>query len=249
MDIGSATFLYYTTSSRPHYREFEFQMPANPRNRGSNISPADELFHKGKFLPLHLPPRLQMVQKLLQTSTTPPRAKPPDTFEKKMTTTSSTTTTISPATCGYVSVELDAEDYLLECSIGLVQSNPNKTWSKRIKPIRYSSLGLKLKASGAYLKSFFTKSSCSDESCAVPEAKECSNGHGKAGKKKPFGQIRRERFPVADSIAAAALIRSMHGEEELGHRKSFSGIIKWNFDNQICVYFLIMLFLLFKCKF
>ncbi|XP_010920745.4 probable membrane-associated kinase regulator 4 [Elaeis guineensis] len=245
MDISSATFLYYTISSPPHSREFEFQMSANPRDRESTTSPADELFYKGKLLPLHLPPRLQMVQKLLQSSTSPPHAKPPDAFEEKMATTPSTTTTttntaagtpfescnISPATSGYARGKLNPEDYLFECSIGLVRSNPKKSWSKRLKSISHSSVGLKLKASRAYLKSFFTKSSCSDESCALPKAKECSNGHAKAGKKKPLGQIQRERYPAADN-SAAALMRSIHGgkpnDEELGHRRSFSGIIKWN---------------------
>ncbi|WVZ95956.1 hypothetical protein U9M48_041656 [Paspalum notatum var. saurae] len=36
-------------------------------------SPADELFYKGKLLPLHLPPRLQLVQRLLQEQQ-PPQA-------------------------------------------------------------------------------------------------------------------------------------------------------------------------------
>ena len=31
--------------------------------------PADELFYKGKLLPLHLPPRLLMVQKLVEDYT------------------------------------------------------------------------------------------------------------------------------------------------------------------------------------
>ncbi|KAG1339180.1 putative membrane-associated kinase regulator 4 [Cocos nucifera] len=178
-----------------------------------------------------------MVRKLLQSSTAPPHAKPPDAFEEKMatltpsTTTTNTTTSTPFESCsispGYVSGELNPEDCLFECSVGLVPSNPTKSWSKRLKSIGHSSLVLKLKASRAYLKSFFTKSSCSDESCALPKAKECSNGHARAGRRKPFGQIQRERYPVA-----AALTRSIHGgkpnEEELGRRKSFSGMIRWN---------------------
>ncbi|XP_008795518.2 probable membrane-associated kinase regulator 4 [Phoenix dactylifera] len=234
MDIGSATFLCYTISSPPHSKEFEFQMSANPRDRESTTFPADELFYKGKLLPLHLPPRLQMVRKLLQSSTSPPHGKPPDAFEEKMATTPCTAAStpsekccsISPATSCHVSGELNSEGSLSECSIGLVQSNPKKSWSKRLKLIGQSSLGLKLKASRAYLKSFFAKSDCSDES------KECSNGYAKAGKKKPFGQIQRERCYLVGDKGAATLMRSIDGgkqnEEEWSHRKSFSGIIKWN---------------------
>ncbi|KAK4342950.1 hypothetical protein RND71_038766 [Anisodus tanguticus] len=60
------------TSSSPQIsREFEFQMSSvsiNDKVTTTTTSPADELFYRGKLLPLHLPPRLEMVQKLLQTS-------------------------------------------------------------------------------------------------------------------------------------------------------------------------------------
>ncbi|GAB2300527.1 hypothetical protein Dimus_034567 [Dionaea muscipula] len=48
-------------------REFEFQMSSVGADEKESATPcpADELFYKGKLLPLHLPPRLQMVQKLL----------------------------------------------------------------------------------------------------------------------------------------------------------------------------------------
>ncbi|KAM0845608.1 hypothetical protein ACQ4PT_056244 [Festuca glaucescens] len=52
--------------------EFEFQSAAtggvsrHDREAAAYESPADELFYRGKLLPLHLPPRLQLVQKLLQ---------------------------------------------------------------------------------------------------------------------------------------------------------------------------------------
>ncbi|RVW98866.1 putative membrane-associated kinase regulator 4 [Vitis vinifera] len=63
----SANFLCYSINSPPQSREFEFQMSSISHGR-EFISPADELFYKGKLLPLHLPPRLQMVQKLLHNS-------------------------------------------------------------------------------------------------------------------------------------------------------------------------------------
>ncbi|KAK4349073.1 hypothetical protein RND71_031828 [Anisodus tanguticus] len=62
-----------SSSSSPQIsREFEFQMSSVSINdkdtTTATTSPADELFYRGKLLPLHLPPRLEMVQKLLQTS-------------------------------------------------------------------------------------------------------------------------------------------------------------------------------------
>ncbi|KAG6551162.1 hypothetical protein Mapa_007397 [Marchantia paleacea] len=54
-------------------QEFEFSMsvdPAEPVEK--EISPADDLFYKGQLLPLHLPKRLQMVQKLSSPKQTSP---------------------------------------------------------------------------------------------------------------------------------------------------------------------------------
>ncbi|XP_009776902.1 probable membrane-associated kinase regulator 4 [Nicotiana sylvestris] len=57
------------TSSSPQSRDFEFQMSSISIDKEiTTTSPADELFYRGKLLPLHLPPRLEMVQKLLHTS-------------------------------------------------------------------------------------------------------------------------------------------------------------------------------------
>uniref|UniRef100_A0A0E0PGT8 Uncharacterized protein n=1 Tax=Oryza rufipogon TaxID=4529 RepID=A0A0E0PGT8_ORYRU len=47
------------------FREFEFHSSGAVVSKAF-ASPADELFYKGNLLPLHLPPRLQLVQKLLQ---------------------------------------------------------------------------------------------------------------------------------------------------------------------------------------
>ncbi|GLJ37810.1 hypothetical protein SUGI_0768760 [Cryptomeria japonica] len=52
--------------------EFEFNISISAGNKAqlvseeipNDVSPADELFYKGKLLPLHLPPRLQMVRNL-----------------------------------------------------------------------------------------------------------------------------------------------------------------------------------------
>ncbi|XP_055811633.1 probable membrane-associated kinase regulator 4 [Solanum dulcamara] len=69
MEVTSSS----SCSSPQISREFEFQMASVSINDKDTItttttSPADELFYRGKLLPLHLPPRLEMVQKLLTTS-------------------------------------------------------------------------------------------------------------------------------------------------------------------------------------
>ncbi|XP_078178409.1 putative membrane-associated kinase regulator 4 [Carex rostrata] len=45
--------------------DFEFKMSSNNLERETNTFPADELFYKGNLLPLQLPPRFELVQKLL----------------------------------------------------------------------------------------------------------------------------------------------------------------------------------------
>ncbi|CAN4116880.1 unnamed protein product [Withania somnifera] len=70
MEVTSSS----SCSSPQIRREFEFQMSSVSINdkdtttTTTTTSPADELFYRGKLLPLHLPPRLEMVQKLLTTS-------------------------------------------------------------------------------------------------------------------------------------------------------------------------------------
>ncbi|KAH9326377.1 hypothetical protein KI387_006555 [Taxus chinensis] len=53
------------SGNRAESREFEFDAKALLDDPDSVASPADELFYKGQLLPLHLPPRIQMVEKLL----------------------------------------------------------------------------------------------------------------------------------------------------------------------------------------
>ncbi|KAJ4804562.1 membrane-associated kinase regulator [Rhynchospora pubera] len=52
--------------SPSHCGDFEFKMSSNNPERENNTYPADELFYKGNLLPLQLPPRLELVQKLYQ---------------------------------------------------------------------------------------------------------------------------------------------------------------------------------------
>ncbi|MBA0571947.1 hypothetical protein Golob_002316 [Gossypium lobatum] len=117
--------------SNPISREFEFQMSSVSIEKEPTNSPADELFYKGKLLPLHLPPRLQMVQKLLQNSITEPHKKD-----------------ISPSS--------ESSGDQLEHSNGGSGENPKKSWTKKLKLIKQSSIGSKLKkASRVYLRYLF----------------------------------------------------------------------------------------------
>ncbi|KAI3520055.1 hypothetical protein L1887_09276 [Cichorium endivia] len=147
--------------------EFEFQMFSSSSDRElTTTSPADELFYKGKLLPLHLPPRLQMVEKLLQD-------KNMDTFDEFFSTPLDTSPyatpiantpfrscNVSPSVSCQVSRELNPEEYFLDSTT----ENPKKSWTRKLTLTKQSSIGLKLKASRDYLRSFFGKPSGSDDS-------------------------------------------------------------------------------------
>nr|GMD62691.1 probable membrane-associated kinase regulator 4 [Ipomoea batatas] len=174
------------SSSSPQIREFEFQMASISVEKGPSTSPADELFYRGKLLPLHLPPRLQMVQKLLQNTPTTIEEEEEESFCGMpfiSTATSSTDTStpmescnISPSESCRVSCELNPDDCYFEWSSEFstfINSHPKKSWAKKLKLVKQSLISQKLKASKAYLKGLFTKSGCSDESCA--KAANCCN--------------------------------------------------------------------------
>ncbi|XP_010253374.1 PREDICTED: probable membrane-associated kinase regulator 4 [Nelumbo nucifera] len=256
MEVGSSAFFCYSVNSPPHPREFEFHMSSlTPIDREPTTSPADELFYKGKLLPLHLPPRLQMVQKLLQHSNTHFEENT-EALDENYTTPFSTTTptpttatpfescNISPSESCRVSRELNPDEYFVECCTdanGFISDQPKKSWSKKLKLIKSSSLGLKLKASRAYLKSLFSKSGCSDESSAeaarngdegtISKAKECLNRYIKVSRKNPFGQIQKGRCQNAATVMRGfdkeKIIEDGSGGDT-GHRRSFSGAIKWH---------------------
>ncbi|KAL7144684.1 hypothetical protein ABFS83_07G029100 [Erythranthe nasuta] len=61
---SSPTHSFSSSSSS----DFEFTISLSPRKSSAALCPADELFYKGKLLPLHLSPRLSMVRTLLLSS-------------------------------------------------------------------------------------------------------------------------------------------------------------------------------------
>ncbi|GAB4833689.1 hypothetical protein Ancab_031936 [Ancistrocladus abbreviatus] len=257
MEVSSSSNIYCPSkSSPPQSREFEFQMSSVSQERETTTpSPADELFYKGNLLPLHLPPRLQLVQKLLLQNSKPSNDTSQEASDEEqqcgntpfITTTSFTapptnsntpldqSCNISPSESCRVSCELNPDEYFFQWSTAMTAfsfiggaNHPKKSWSKKFRLVKQSSLTQKLKASGTYLKSFFTKSAaCPDESSAktaginhaeaagnVSKAKEYLNKHIKVGKKNPFGHFDKQ-LADEDILTCATT-----------HRRSFSGAIK-----------------------
>ncbi|KAF3581559.1 hypothetical protein DY000_02028964 [Brassica cretica] len=206
MEVTSFTSLVHKTlTNNNNPREFEFQMShLGPLQIDKTTSPADELFYKGKLLPLHLPPRLQMVQNLLEDYTFED-----DFYSTPLTTPVTSNTpfescTVSPAESCQVSKELNPEDYFPEYSDSVEEK---KSWGKKLKLIKQLNFGTKIKASRAYLRSFFGKSSCSDESRVADEGSVLRYSRVLP----PFGQIKTEK-PKKQS----------NGSVSGSHRRSFS---------------------------
>ncbi|WOH12294.1 hypothetical protein DCAR_0831796 [Daucus carota subsp. sativus] len=232
----------HAMSSPPHPMEFEFQMFPSFSESDTTTSPADELFYKGKLLPLHLPPRLQMVEKLLQNANC--YDKYADSFDEffstplENTTPASTTPfescNISPYESCQVSRELNPDEYFFEYSTeasDFIADPCKKSWTRKLKLIKQSSIGSKMKASHSYLKSLFNKSGCSNECSAAaairerttPLAKECADNYTKV-EREAFGKIHTSKHKISTK-------RSLKNGQipQIGgghHRRSFTGAIK-----------------------
>ncbi|GMH10120.1 hypothetical protein Nepgr_011961 [Nepenthes gracilis] len=241
MEVSSSSNMFcLSKSSSPQSREFEFQMSSVSHEKETTPSPADELFYKGKLLPLQIPPRLQMVQKLLLQNFRTAIDATKVTFDEEQCrtpfigasftappTNSSApleSCSISPSESRRVSCELNPDEYFFHWSTEVNSFSityPKKPWAKKFKLIKQSSISEKLKASRAYLKSLFSKSACSDESCAkaagiagasdVSKAKEYLNKYMKVGKKNSIGNFGKQ---------------TTDEDKFSSHRRSFSGAIK-----------------------
>ncbi|KAK6145324.1 hypothetical protein DH2020_022144 [Rehmannia glutinosa] len=166
MEVGSS---FDSSTILSHYtKEFEFQSFSSSSDRDhTTTSPADELFYMGKLLPLHLPPRLQMVHKILQNQDEQSFATP--LFSPTANNTPFESCNVSPSESCQVSTELNPNQYFLDY---MSVFEEKKSWTKKVKP----------KLKWAYnLKSLFTKSSgCSNEhsAAAFNNAKQCvANAH------------------------------------------------------------------------
>ncbi|XP_041026746.1 probable membrane-associated kinase regulator 4 [Juglans microcarpa x Juglans regia] len=255
---SSSNFLCYFISSPPQTREFEFQMTSMSRERESTTSPADELFYKGKLLPLNLPTRLQMVRKILQSSSTDIEPKTEEALEEKYysspfiastgpSTADSTnsSTPLDSQSCRFSS-EVSPDECFLEWSIEkreFIGSHPKKSWAKKLKQIKQFALGQKLKASSSYLKTLFSKSGCSDASSSAkaactPEAKtasrgkDCLNKFVKVPKKNPFGKLDREKYQISSTWMKSTDGEMLGNRTVCSHRRSFSGVIQLRSDTK-----------------
>ncbi|ESW16481.1 hypothetical protein PHAVU_007G160200 [Phaseolus vulgaris] len=232
---SSPNFFSYSLSSPPSNREFEFQMS----EKESSTSPADDLFYKGKLLPLHLPPRLQMVQKLIENSNA--------NFEYVKTASSLehrtfpfTESNISPSESHLVGSDVIPTEYplgLFSDMNNLIDDLPKKSWPKKLMQMKQFLLGKRLKASRAYLKTLFNKSGCSDKFCASAasnmgaektpfKCKECQNKYMKVARRSPFESFYDNKQHQVTCAVMKTLKREMLEVEDdfCDHRRSFSGV-------------------------
>ncbi|KAI3520202.1 hypothetical protein L1887_09474 [Cichorium endivia] len=219
------------SSSPSKSREFEFQKDGG--GLMNNASPADELFYKGKLLPLHLPPRVQMVKSLLQNAKE--EQEEFITFSTPMV----QSCNISPSESCRVSTELTPDEYFFDWSTELtgfigdhIHIHPkkyNSPWSKKLR------LTQKLRASRNYLKSLFNKSGCGSDgknpSELQPVIEQDPDRHFltkylKVNKKTGFGQ--KSKYPTLGNVLKGIEDRGNEDgfDSSGGHRKSFSGAIK-----------------------
>ncbi|KAG6494682.1 probable membrane-associated kinase regulator 4 [Zingiber officinale] len=161
--------------------EFEFQMSSNlDDTEQSEASPADELFHRGKLLPLSLIPSL--LEDLVQGQIEEKKAT--RTPKTSATTTPYMSCNASPAAACFIGKEIGLEDLFHDCSEEIIRPHSKKSWSQKLKAVREAAtLGSKLKASKAYLKSLFHKPWLS-------KVKECSKSKGKLMEEQKHGHRR-----------------------------------------------------------
>ena len=238
---SSPNFFSYSLSSPPSNREFEFQMS----EKESLTSPADDLFYKGKLLPLHLPPRLQMVQKLVENSSTNAKFEYIKSDSPSTNANTPFESNISPSESRRVSSDVSPNEYQLGLFSDINKYNlsggdlPKKSLPKKLKQMKQFWLGLRLKASRAYLKTLFNKSGCSDKFCASAasnnnmgaekkslKCKECQNKYMKVARRNPF-----ESFYDSKDQATCSVVKSIRREmlevvedDFCDHRRSFSGV-------------------------
>lgn len=240
----SSNLFSYSISSPPQNSEFEFQMISVSNEKDSKPSPADDLFYKGKLLPLHSPPRLQMVQKLIENSNNATFDFVKSQSDLEDSSFPFTSDFRTPSESCRVSSEVANPDELLYpfgWSSGLVGDDlhhlPKKPLPKKLK---HFWLSQKLKASRVYLKSFFSKSGCSDKSCASAatnvgaerdsNCKECQNKYMKVNPRKncknPFEIFYDEKHHMSCNVMKTIKREIFEDDFTSNHRKSFSGVVQ-----------------------
>ncbi|MED6224143.1 hypothetical protein PIB30_080999 [Stylosanthes scabra] len=227
-------------------REFEFQMmtPLSSNENDSTASVADELFYKGKLLPLHMVQNLLITQdsnnrnnvksySSLEDSNFPIITNNNTLFDESI------SNIISPSESCRVSSDfaVTPDEYLFEWSNYYSSSSqinktnnsalllPNKksssssssSWPKKLKQII---VGERIKNSRSYLRSlFFTKSSSgSSLSSPITRCKECQNLKMKNKNNNNKKKSHHHQFEM--NILEDDEFSSNHG------RRSFSGVVQ-----------------------
>ncbi|XP_031127456.1 probable membrane-associated kinase regulator 4 [Ipomoea triloba] len=219
-------------SFSPKTTDFEFQMPSSLNDKELTVLPADDLFYKGKLLPLLLPPRLQTVQNLLKTT---PIGDHHSIVEEDdddddefiiMEFASSTPTPWENSTSGTpvepfrLSFSLTpAENFkrstCLSTSIIKHQEKKHSWLISKLRLFKKSLIGNRGKGSRVCsLRSFFRKSACINVSSAMALD---YNKHLKAEQKKTlFGHIGMWRHPInREGIKDKVVMRSYHRRPSL----------------------------------
>ncbi|KAL4289796.1 hypothetical protein GQ457_14G023010 [Hibiscus cannabinus] len=234
IDMEITSFSNFFSNSRAS-REFEFQMSSLSMEREPTTSPADELFYKGKLLPLHLPPHLLDISEsgfdsgygdkngvfgefygtpLATAVTTPTSTSTP--FES---------CNISPCDSCSVSRELNPDEYSFYENEYSAETDVSRRWIGESENLKKSwtkkalKLSSRLKASRAYLKSVFGKSSCSYESAAATKDGNRGTIPNPKSKRSQFRQMNQDKGKKLVDNGTG------NGRSNL-HRRSFSMAIK-----------------------
>ncbi|EPS67499.1 hypothetical protein M569_07277 [Genlisea aurea] len=229
-----------SSSSPPQKKEFDFKTAFITRSskkeeEALNCCPADELFYKGKLLPLLLHPRRIMVQNLLfpgerdaddyyNLSTMPPPLRSCSTAPGTRTrSTPLGSADISPSESRRVSCELvvPADDRFFRWSSELMRNNDEKKLKKQrpwlLKKFKRYTLGQKVRNSKAYLKSLFAKYAAA--AAARPKGIAVD---GEAEKEEDGTASKKNKPGYHPATTISSILRS-HAEI---HRRSFSGAVK-----------------------
>ncbi|XP_028783226.1 probable membrane-associated kinase regulator 4 [Neltuma alba] len=212
LELSSSDLVSHPISCPPPKREFEFQTTSVSHEKESSSSLADELFHKGKLLPLHLLYNSNPISESARTHS----ALTDYNFPLPSSRPSISPSESSMATSGVNSYKFPS---VLHSEInGFSGYPPKKSWSKKLKQIKQSRLGQRLKASRAYLRSLFRKYDCSDKSCVSVS----NNAVAEKKSKTPSEIVHGTRHQLFMKTISRELIKD--GVE--AHRRSFSGAIR-----------------------
>lgn len=215
MDLSSSSSNLFghsiNISSSPQDIDFEFFFNDQESDEAT-VFPADEHFYKGKLLPLHLPPRLQMLRNLLQQSTA-------------STSSLAQSCDVSPSESFRSTCDKQLNDHFfdgLSADKFIVGDIPKKSWhKKKLRLIKKLLAGQNIMACRAHLKSLFLKSSCSDKYTAKEAADKGDAGNISKGDTEHSST----KAKTSKKISGRWPIRQ-DDPFNISHRRSFQGEIK-----------------------